>query len=368
METALWRALAVFRGLGLAYAVALYLLRHDGYRHPTGGWLVLLAMTAWTVVVALAYRRPAGRRWSVLGADLALALAAVLSARFLDDPSRIAAGAQTLPVVWAAAPVLAFAVRGGWAAGVGAACVVAAGDLAHRGAVTAATANNIVLLLLAGAIVGYVVALARRGEESLAQARSVEAATRERERLSRDIHDGVLQVLAMVSRRGASAGGEAAELGRLAAEQEVALRALVATGPAEGTALHRDGEVDLRALLSTYSSSSVTVSCPGTAVLVARARGREVAAAVGAALANVTSHAGAGARAWVLLEDEGDELVVSVRDDGGGFDAERLSAAEAQGRLGVARSIRGRVADLGGSALVRSTPGDGAEVEIRVPR
>jgi signal transduction histidine kinase len=82
----------------------------------------------------------------------------------------------------------------------------------------------------------------------------------------------------------------------------------------------------------------------------------------------VTSHAGAGARAWVLLEDEGDELVVSVRDDGGGFDAERLSAAEAQGRLGVARSIRGRVADLGGSALVRSTPGDGAEVEIRVPR
>ncbi len=36
--------------------------------------------------------------------------------------------------------------------------------------------------------------------------------------------------------------------------------------------------------------------------------------------------------------------------------------------MGVARSVRGRVEDLGGSVLVTSTPGQGTEVELRVPR
>jgi 1-acyl-sn-glycerol-3-phosphate acyltransferase len=52
-------------------------------------------------------------------------------------------------------------------------------------------------------------------------------ATRERERLARDIHDSVLQVLALVKRRGAGLDGEAGELARLAGEQEAALRTLV---------------------------------------------------------------------------------------------------------------------------------------------
>ncbi len=89
------------------------------------------------------------------------------------------------------------------------------------------TANNIVLLLLAGAVIGYTVELARRGESALARAMAVAAASQERERLARDIHDSVLQVLALVGRRGREAGGEAAEIGRLAAEQEQALRALM---------------------------------------------------------------------------------------------------------------------------------------------
>lgn len=363
METAVWRALAVFRGLGLAYALVVYLIRHDQYRHPVGGWFVLAAMAAWTVVTALAFRSPGRRRWPLLGLDLAVAMAAVVAARFLDDPARIAHGAQTLPVVWAAAPVLAFAIRGGWPGGVAAAAAVSVADLLHRGAFTASTANNMVLLFLAGAVVGYVVSLARRGEAALAGALAVEAASRERERLSRDIHDGVLQVLALVGRRGASAGGTAAEIGRLAAEQERALRSLMTSAPEAPTG----SAVDLRGLLATYASSTVTVSTPGTAVLVGHARAREVAAAVGAALANVTAHAGPAARAWVLLEDDGEELVVSVRDDGVGFDADRLAAAEAAGRLGVSGSIRGRLHDLGGSAAVTSS-GQGTEVELRLPR
>jgi signal transduction histidine kinase len=362
-ETAAWRAVAVFRVLGLAYAFAVYARRHDEYVHPVGGWVVLGLMAVWTVVTVVAYSRRDGRRWPVLGVDLAAAMAAVVVTRYLDDIDRIVEGAQTLPVVWAAAPVLAFGVRGGWMAGLGAASGVGAADLWHRGALTVPTANNIILLLLAGSVVGYATTLARRGELALARALAVQAAAHERERLSRDIHDSVLQVLALVGRRGQDAGGEAAEIGRLAAEQERALRALV-TAPPESV----DGEVDLRALLSTYASSLVTVSTPATPVVLAAARARELAAAVGAALSNVVAHAGEAARAWVLLEDAGDEVVVSVRDDGAGIEPSRLEEARAQGRLGVASSIEGRVRDLGGTMAVESAPGEGTEVELRVPK
>ena len=78
IETAVWRALAVFRTLGLVYAFAVYARRYDEYAHPAGGWVVLGAMTVWTVVVGVLYSRPAGRRWPILGLDLAIATVAVV--------------------------------------------------------------------------------------------------------------------------------------------------------------------------------------------------------------------------------------------------------------------------------------------------
>jgi signal transduction histidine kinase len=239
-----------------------------------------------------------------------------------------------------------------------------------------------VLLMLAGVAIGYVVDLARRSEETLARALEIQAATRERERLARDIHDGVLQVLAMVQRRGAELGGEAEEIGRLAGEQEIALRALIAEGLAPNPsyeAPRRRTQVDapsdphepqdVRALLGPLAGSRVTVSAPGTPVLLPRRAATEVAAAVGAALDNVRRHVGERAQAWILVEDEPDAVVVSVRDDGPGFDpARRLGEAEAEGRLGVSQSIRGRLRDLGGSAEIFSAAGQGTEVELRVPK
>lgn len=361
-EAVLWRAVAVFRFLGLGYAAVTYLRRYDEYRHPFGGWVVLGLMAAWTLAVSWRYRRPRGQTWPVLWLDLALGAAAVVVSALLDDPARIAAGAQTLPVTWAAAPVLAVAVRGGWGAGLAAAAVVGAADLVHRRDLTVATANNIVLLLLAGALVGWTVGLARRGEQALTRALAVQAATRERERLSRDIHDSVLQVLALVGRRGREAGGAAAEIGRLAAAQEQALRALVGAGPEQV-----EGQVDLRTLLRPYAAESVTVSTPATPVSMAAGRARQLAAAVGAALANVAAHAGPAAQAWVLLEHDGPDVVVSVRDDGCGFEPDRLRQARDEGRLGVPASIEGRVRDLGGRMSLDSQPGGGTEVELRVP-
>ena len=89
--------------------------------------------------------------------------------------------------------------------------------------------------------------------------------TEERERLSRQVHDGAIQVLALVSRRGREIGGETAELAELAGEQERALRRLVSSADAEP----RVGEVtDIGALLRRRASDRVSVSVPADPVLL----------------------------------------------------------------------------------------------------
>ncbi|MGA5700234.1 MacS family sensor histidine kinase [Peterkaempfera bronchialis] len=382
VELPLWRAISLFRLLTLGYALIRYLAVYHSYAHPVAGWLFMGLLTVWTLATARSFLSAERCGRLLLAADLTVAVTGIVLTRVFDDPARVLAGEATLPTIWAAGTVLGFAAKGGWRTAALAGAVVGAADIVERGAVTTGNVHNIVLLLVAGCAIGYVVELARASETALARALQLEAATRERERLARDIHDGVLQVLAMVQRRGTELGGEAAEIGRMAGEQEAALRDLVSGVPLAGAPPETDvaGGVgpaagpdpaaphDLRALVGRYADARVTVSAPGTPVLLQGRAAAEVAAAVGAALDNVRIHAGEAAHAWILVEDEPGEVLVSVRDDGPGFPPERLGDAEREGRLGVAQSIRGRLRDLGGSAEVSSVPGQGVEVEMRVPR
>jgi signal transduction histidine kinase len=96
-------------------------------------------------------------------------------------------------------------------------------------------------------------------------------------------------------------------------------------------------------------------------------RAREVAAAVGAALDNVRRHAGDGAKAWILVEAGDESVLVTVRDDGVGIPDGRLRRAAAEGRIGVAESIVGRISDLGGTVGIMSVPDQGVEIELSVP-
>jgi signal transduction histidine kinase len=375
VEAPLWRAVAVFRWASAAYACTFILLGLDSYRRPWLALVVLSALLAWTAVATVLYTEPARRRWPLLTADLAVSTALLLTTALVETRPRIDDGAPTLTLSWVAAALLAWAVRHGPAGGLAAAVVLGAANVVLKeGRVGQATVNSIVLLVLLGVIIGLVVRLALRAEARLAEAVRREAATAERERLARRIHDEVLQVLALVQRRGAEIGGSTAELGRLAGEQEAALRALVGAAPAvpSGAATPGGGAdepvLDLVALLAGHASSRVSLSAPATPVSLPAHTARELAAAVAAALDNVACHAGDGARAWVLVEDEGDEVVVSVRDDGPGIPPGRLQAAEAAGRLGVAQSMCGRVRDLGGTTTVTAPPGSGTEVEFRVPR
>ena len=370
LQAPLWRAIAVFRFASLAYAaVLLVTLRADYSRLPLA-WGVLAGMAGWTVITTRAYAGPGGRTRAWLTADLAVTAAALLSTAVLQYPRSTYGGVMPVTATWMAGPVLAWAVAGGLRAGTVAALVLGGCDVAlrHRSAADlfrGTSLNGPVLLVLTGALVGYVAKLAARAEQAIAHATEVEAASRERERLARGIHDSVLQVLALVQRRGADAGGEAAEIGRLAGQQETALRALIA---GEGQPPAPDGELDLRALLARETSALVFVVTPAEPVLLPGEAAAETASAVRAALDNVRRHCADGTPAWVLVEDEGSLVCVTIRDDGPGIPPGRLAQAAADGRLGVSQAISGRIRDLGGTATISSAPGAGTEVRLRVPR
>ncbi len=380
VEQPLWRALTGYRLLTAAYAVGLYAVAYREHAHPLAGAAYMAVLAVWTLATTGKVSSPRRCTRPFLVADLGVALTGILLTPFVESHQRILDGGPTLPSIWTAGSVLAFAVKGGWRWAAAASCLVGAANLVERGTAARDTLHNVLLVAIASIAIGYVVEVARASERTLARALQIEAATRERERLARDIHDNVLQVLAMVQRRGAEIGGEADALGRMAGEQEAALRALVTDGaaalpsPRDGAPVDADtGEDpdaprDLRALLTAYGSARVTVSAPGTPVLVPARAARELAGAVGAALENVRRHAGEDAHAWILVEDEPDAVLVSVRDDGPGIPEGRLAAAEAEGRLGVAQSIRGRLRDLGGTADVVSVPGQGTEVELRLAK
>ncbi|MFB7633294.1 MacS family sensor histidine kinase [Streptomyces sp. NPDC056149] len=388
VELPLWRALTGYRILTLVYALCLCTVAYPHYAHPLGAAAYMAVLTLWT---GLTWRRTTSaerctRRFLVV--DLGFAVGGILLTAVIDTQARIMDGSPTLPSIWTAGAVLGFAIKGGWRWAAVASTIVAAANLVERQELARDTVHNVVLVWVASVAIGYVVEVARASERTLARALQIEAATRERERLARDIHDSVLQVLAMVQRRGTAIGGEAAELGRMAGEQEVALRTLVAGGlvprqrvavaPADTTAVGaaargpapagRGGPCDLMALLAPYAGAGVTLSGPGGPVALPAAAAGELTAAVGAALDNVRVHVGAEARAWILVEDEPDAVVVTVRDEGPGIPEGRLAAAEREGRLGAALSIRGRLRELGGGAEWLSVPGQGTEVELKVPK
>ncbi len=386
VEQPLWSALTAYRILTMLYAVLLAVFGREKYDRPWVAVAFLAVLVVWTLATLPKVSNATACTKRFLGADLTIALTGILLTPLADFEAQQMDG-PTLPSIWTAGSVLAFAIKGGWRWAAFASSFVAVANIVERGHPSRDTFHNVLLVWVASIAIGYVIEVARASERTLARALEIEAATRERERLARDIHDSVLQVLAMVQRRGTALGGEAAELGRMAGEQEVALRTLVSSGLVPTTRVSEDAaegavvrsievddepseqaDCDLRALLAPHAGSRVSFAEPGAPVMLAPAAATELAAAVSAALDNVRVHAGENAQAWILVEDWPDEVIVTVRDDGPGIPDGRLAQAEGEGRMGVALSIRGRLRDLGGTAEVISVPGQGTEVELKVQK
>lgn len=363
----LWRAAQVFRLATLAYAVGYQVVSVGEYTRPTLSWVCVAVMAVWSGVAAVALSRESvAHRGMLVGADLVVVVTLMAATRLVADPAWYSSH-QSLPTtLWATNAVISAAILRGPTTGVLAGLVVSVVSAVVRGQIDVDLGRDATapVLISVGLAVGLAANTARRSHEELERATRLAAATQERERLGREVHDGVLQVLAYVRRRGTEIGGPAMELATMAGEQEVALRELISeqASPVRGDT----ADVDLCTLLRAEAGTSVSVSTPAGAVPMPRDRADEVAAVVRTALANVALHAGAGAKAYVLLEDIGDDVIVSVRDDGVGMAPSRLAEAEAEGRMGVSRSILGRVEALGGTAALDTATGEGVEWEIRV--
>jgi signal transduction histidine kinase len=212
--------------------------------------------------------------------------------------------------------------------------------------------------------------LQRANEATLAE-RERAARSRERETMARTLHDSVLQSLALVERRGRElaaqdrvAGSEVMELARVAEDEERQLRALLRREPEDAP----EGTLPLRTVLQAaafgISGIAVTVSTIDP-VWIPASGAEEVSAAVRQALDNVVEHARATG-VTIFGEREGSDIAISVRDDGDGFVVDEAAMA-ADGKLGISRSMRGRIEQIGGTMRLVSAPGRGTEVEFRLP-
>jgi signal transduction histidine kinase len=359
----MFRWLAVLRFVVLVNAVVLVVFRFDNVQRPGLAAAATVLMVGWTGYATWAYLEPRRRQWPLLVADLAIAVSLIAVSPVVKG----AGFSATIPGFWVMGALFAWALQWRWVGGLVAGVALAAVDLVVRQDIAQNNYGNAFLLVLGGTIVGFLVESLQLMAAERDRAQREAVASAERARLARAVHDGVLQVLALVQRRGAELGADGVELGRLAGEQELALRTLIRSQDAV-SAEGGTGSLDLTSALAALGGRpGVHVATPGTAVELPAAVGTELVAAVGACLDNVAVHVGEGASAWVLLEAFPDRVEVSVRDEGPGIPEGRLGAAEAEGRLGVSESIRGRLAEIDGTAVVHSAP-HGTEWQLVVPR
>ncbi|CAN7406764.1 MacS family sensor histidine kinase [Mycolicibacterium frederiksbergense] len=365
----LWRAAQVFRLLSWGYAVYFQASKNAELDRPVLGWVLFGVLTVWTLACGVAYLQGFGRRRGWVLAEAAMVVALMASTLLVASEQWVLANQSWPTTLWATNAVVSAAILAGPVAGMGMGLAVMATAAALKGAIAVDLVRSptILIELSVGLAIGMAANTARRAHAEVERAARLSAALAERERLSRHVHDGVMQVLAMVARRGREIGGETAQLAEAAGEQERALRRLLSAVDVEpDMAAAADGDLGL--LLRRHATDRVSVSVPAAAVYLDPVVAAEIEAAMINALTNVERHAGPGARAYVLLEDLGDEVVVSIRDDGPGIPAGRLEAAIGEGRVGVSKSIQGRLAALGGRAELTAPAGGGTEWEFTVPR
>ncbi len=359
----LFRANALLRLVLLAYAVIFGGVAVVNGDPPLPVWGTLAVLATWSAFSTWWYWNPRGSR-SLILADHVVTLAVLFGWHYLAPQCPIFA---TVPISWSVAAPLTVAILGGPVAGLFGGAVVGAAAVFAIPNLNAAAWALAASILMTSVGVGYLVDMVRRSLVEREAAAASALAMVERQRLARAIHDGALQVLALVEREGASLGPRGAQLAREAREQERALRSLL-----RGADLAWDDAVftterDLTDVLDRHAGETVTVSAMADAIPISKDVADEVDAAVSEALSNVTRHAGPDARVWILLEQVADEAIISIRDNGVGADPASIRSAGDRGRLGVRHSIVGRIGDVGGSVRLRSSPGKGLEWEFRIP-
>lgn len=197
-----------------------------------------------------------------------------------------------------------------------------------------------------------------RMANDLAGERRERIRTQERTEIAARVHDSVLHTLALIQRN----LDDPREVARLARAQERDLRSWLyrPETPAPSDRLAAAVEQAAAEVEDSYGVS-VDVVLVGDAVLDEALHGLVQAARE--AMVNAAKSSGTQAMS-VYVEVEGDVVSAFVRDRGRGFDLDAVD----HDRYGIRQSIVGRMQRHGGSAQVRTAPGEGTEVALTMPR
>ncbi|MCU1670714.1 MAG: putative signal transduction histidine kinase [Blastococcus sp.] len=315
-------------------------------------------------VALSAAARPSKRQILILGllGLVAMSLVGQLASWSSSVVLPLALAGAGLAVIWRqldidrtlAVPGVRWVLAGGIALAAGGVVLLLATTGQLNNARNGFTATLVILL-------GIVLATAplwRRLLDSRAAERSARIRSEERAAVAAHLHDSVLQTLALIQRH----ADEPQAVSRLARGQERELRTWL-----YDPAVVREGGTWaglVAGLVSGVESDHELLVEP---VVVGDAPVDAALAALGAAtreaLVNAAKHSGATS-ADLYTEVTPERVSVFVRDRGKGFDP----ATVPDDRRGLRDSVSGRIARLGGTAEIRSAPGEGTEVELVLPR
>jgi len=206
------------------------------------------------------------------------------------------------------------------------------------------------LYVVGGLGAGYLAGLQRRAEDEIASVRA-------KDEVARTLHDGVLQTLAIFQRQVADP-----VLARLARDTDRDLRSFLA---GTGDRPQSDLGDALRNCCDNFAHRfdlTPQLLLDDVPSRLSQASVQALTGAATEALANVGKHAAAHRVVVYAGPHEPGGVIVTVNDDGRGFDLAQIPADR-----GMVRSIRERIEQAGGRVEVRSTLGQGTEVRLWAP-
>jgi signal transduction histidine kinase len=353
LDRGLARGIGALRWAALIWACVGVAIEREHLEHTglaVAGLFVAAAITVAATALVSSPGAWAASTWFVAG-EVAVGAGLLI----LDGVVYDAARAQSLPWAWPAAGIVTVAVVAGAGYGLAAAGVAAvasfAGESILRGSAewTVAAASKSALFALAAIVAAHVSKRLRQAEREI-------STTRARDELANTLHDGVLQTLAAIQRR-----TDDPTLGALARDQERELRSFLfgtqRSPESLAAALRAVGD----AVARRHGVETQVVLADDLPELAAEPKQALVGAA-SEALNNAAKHS--GANRIVMYAEPGEargQVFCSVRDDGVGFDAATVAPGE-----GLRRSVRGRIADVGGTVEIDSRAGGGTEVRMWV--
>lgn len=385
---ALLLSLVMLRTILLVWAAIIFIaeIRAATPLNISLGWSLLASALATTVILSWLIRNHPGQLKNPLVAIIDTVVAALVA---MGDPWVFSTPhAQSFGSAWPIGAAVATGILHGpgWGA-VSGATIGIAGAISgvasgHDWAMSGLSmTSTTVLLMISGAVAGYVTRAIQQAELSASRAAA-------REELARKLHDGVLQTLAVIQRR-----SNDHDLVQMAREQEQDLRTYIAQG-AQPLDVHEsllgvDVDYDpativdvstlTQALRKTVSSAEqryglrtnyVEIDLPTVLPL------GHINALCGVVAESITNAHKHGAASLVTvcvdlevdLEDESSDvqkrslLTCSVVDNGSGIDPADLVPGQ-----GLTSSVFGRISEVGGTVALHPKAGHGVEVIATIP-